>query len=107
VPRDVVKLSPAHEEPPAWWKAEWTKRQNRARNAAVRVLRRAGRAMSAGEISALGGSYGGPEMRHALETLVNTGVIRRFTRREPYITAFGAASKVVERTYYELTEPAR
>jgi hypothetical protein len=111
MPRAVVKLSPVHEEPPGWWKAEWTKRQNRARNSAVRRLKHAGRALSQAEVANIGGAYGGPEMRHALDTLVASGVVRRFVRREPRTSAFkvslGAVSEIVERTYYELTEQAR
>lgn len=106
MPRAAVKLSPAREPVPEWWEEYFYKRQNQARNSVLRRLKQAGRPLAQSEVSSAGGAYGGPETRHALDTLVASGVIRRFVRREPYTTAFGVESKTVERTYYELTEQA-
>jgi hypothetical protein len=103
MPRDAVKLSPAHEEPPAWWEAEFHKRQNRARNSILRILAKAGRPLSRGELYSQGSFYG-PEFDHAVQTLMNDGVVRSFVRHEPYSMAFGIVGAMIDRTYYELTE---
>ncbi len=103
MPRAAVKLSPSHEPVPAWWEAEFHKRQNRARTGILRVLRKAGRALGRGELYTQNSFYG-PEFEHALQSLIASGVVRSFVRREPYSMAFGVVGAMVDRTYYELVE---
>lgn len=108
MPRAAVKLSPAMEEPPAWWAEQFAVRQQRARVLAIRILRKAGCPLSSGEFLNYTGTYSRREFLYAVEALVVSGEIRRFVRHEPFTTAFkvslGCQSKMVDRTYYELTE---
>ncbi len=104
MPRERAKLSVDPGHVPDWWPAVFHRRQGSARTVLLRQLKKAGRALSEGEIRANAGAYAGPEIRHAIETLVESGVVRRFVRHEPYVTAFAVRSKMVDRTYYELVE---
>jgi len=105
--RKAVKLPQAREPVPDWWNDHFYRRQQSARTVLVRVLKQAGRAISQGELLGAAGGYGALEGKHALGTLVASGVVRRFVRHEPRTSAFKASlevhSKMIDRTYYELT----
>jgi hypothetical protein len=104
--RPRVRLSaPAIEPPPMWWERLWHDRQSRIRGRLLPWLAEHGRPMTASELrQGRGLNCWRDELEWALDRLVESGVLRRYVRKERRICNHRGAATCYEFTYYALPE---